>query len=373
MQPNDRLQSLDVFRGLTVAGMILVNNPGTWAAIYPPLQHAEWHGCTPTDLVFPFFLFIVGVSISLAFAKRVPQGGGRRDLVRKILKRSLIIFLLGTMMVVYPFYDVFERLGTMRVMGVLQRIGLCYGCASLIYVFVGVRTRYFVAAGLLVLYWLLMRYVPVPGFGAGDLSPQGNLAAYLDRLILGAHTWKKDFDPEGLLSTIPAVVTTLIGVFTGDLIRTGKSPREILKGMLLPGLGLIALGLAWSRWFPLNKSLWTSSYVLYTGGLALVFLSACYWLIDVKLYRKWGFPFLVYGMNALAVFVLSGLLAKTMIRIKFPTPDGKTIHLQALIYKTLFAPLASPVNASLLYALTYVLLWFGAMYLLFRKKIFIKV
>ncbi len=373
MQPNDRMQSLDVFRGMTVAGMILVNNPGTWAAIYPPLQHAEWHGCTPTDLVFPFFLFIVGVSISLAFAKRVAQGGGRPDLVRKILKRSLIIFLLGTMMILYPFYDIWERLGTMRIMGVLQRIGLCYGCAALLYVFLGVRARYAACAGLLILYYLLMRFVPVPGFGAGDLSPQGNLAAFLDRLLLGAHTWKKDFDPEGLLSTMPAVVTTMIGAFTGDLIRTGKSPKDIIRGMVLPGIALVALGLGWSRWFPLNKSLWTSSYVLFTGGLALLSLAVCYWLVDVKSYRKWAFPFLVYGMNALAVFVFSGLLAKTMLRIKFATPEGKTIHLQALIYKTLFAPLASPVNASLIYALTYVVLWFGAMYILFRKKIFIKV
>src|SRR5918911_165925 len=219
-----RMASLDVFRGLTIAGMILVNNPGSWEHIYSPLEHAAWHGLTPTDLVFPFFLFIVGVSITLALGKRAERGGPRRDLYVKIFRRTLLIFALGLFLTGLPFDD----LSTWRIPGVLQRIAVCYLCASLIFLNTSWRTQTIIAAALLVFYCLLMTMTPVPGFGAGNLTMEGNLAAYVDRAVLGRHTWKPLYDPEGILSTVPAVVTTLCGVLTGHLLRSRRTPLEKL-------------------------------------------------------------------------------------------------------------------------------------------------
>ncbi len=371
----DRLVALDAFRGATVAGMILVNNPGTWSAIYGPLEHAEWHGWTPTDLVFPFFLYIVGVSISLAFARRIEKGGNQTDLVRKVTRRAITIFALGMLMVVFPFYEYLfnfsEKIAKMRIPGVLQRIAVCYFLASLVFIYAKPKTQYVICAVVLVGYWLAMALIPVPGFGHPDLSVQGNIASYLDRVVLGAHKWKPDYDPEGFLSTLPAAVTTMLGVFTGNWLRQNKPPIEKVAGMMIAGAFLVIAGWVWHRFFPINKSLWTSSYVLFTGGLALQGLALSIWLIDIKGFTKWAFPFVVFGMNALAVFVFSGLLAKTFIRIK-PLGAGGP-NLQGFIYQNVFAPWATPVNASLMYALCYVGVWYGAMYVLYKRRIFIKV
>jgi predicted acyltransferase len=366
-----RMLSLDVFRGLTIAGMVLVNNPGTWGAIYSPLKHAEWHGWTPTDLIFPFFLFIVGISITLAFARRVETGDDQYDLLKKVFKRSAIIFALGLFLNGFPYFDLAE----IRIPGVLQRISVCYLVASLIFLKSSWRTQATIAAALLLLYWILMTIVPVPGYGAGDLGKEGNLAAYIDRGLLGRHIWKGGvvFDPEGLLSTMPAIATTLAGVLTGHWLRSRRTQLEKVGGMFFAGACAVAVGWAWHFWFPINKSLWTSSYVVFTAGMALQLLAICYWLVDIKNYRRWAKPFIIFGVNALALFVFSGLLGRLMGVIKLPRADGSSVALQPFIFRNLFASWASPINASLLYAITYIFFWLLLMWLLYRKRIFIKV
>lgn len=364
-----RMLSLDAFRGLTIAGMILVNNPGTWSAIYDPLEHAAWHGWTPTDLIFPFFLFIVGVSITLAFARRTERGGTRRDLYRKIIRRTLIIFALGLVLAGFPFY----QLSTLRIMGVLQRIALCYLCSALIFLWTRPRTQIILTGALLVFYYLLMTFVPAPGGVAGDLSLEGNLAAYVDRALLGTHTWKPQYDPEGLLSTIPAIATTMIGILAGHLLRSRRTPHEKVSALFVAGAAAVVAGWAWHSWFPINKALWTSSYVVFTAGMALQLLAVCYWLIDIQNYRRWATPFLIFGANALAVFFLSGIVARLITLIKWTRADGHPVTLKGWFYENFFLTWASPINASLGFAVFYVLLWLGLMAILYRRRIFIKV
>lgn len=367
----DRLISLDVFRGLTIAGMVLVNNPGSWADIYWPLAHAEWHGWTPTDLIFPFFLFIVGVAIPLAFGRRVDAGGTQRDLYLKVIKRTLIIFALGLFLNGFPFFN----LSTIRIPGVLQRIAVCYLLASIVFLKIRVRTQLVIVMMLLLVYWLLMACLSAPGFPTGDLSKEGSVASFIDRVVLGSHIWSqgKVYDPEGLLSTIPALATTLLGVLTGQWLRTTKSDYEKVAGMFVAGICCLVIGWAWNPFFPINKSLWTSSYVLFTGGLALQLLAFCYWLIDIKNYRAWAKPFEVFGVNAIALFVGSGIMAKLMGIIKIPRADGSRPALKTWIYSSLFAWWAPPKVASLAFAIAFILLWLGLMWILYRRKIFIKV
>jgi len=378
----NRLVSLDIFRGMTIAGMVLVNNPGTWSAIHSPLAHAEWHGATPTDLVFPFFLFIVGISITLALGKRVEAGGINREIYLKIIRRALIIFALGLFMAAFPFYNFttgeWLNVSTLRIMGVLQRIGVCYLVASLIFIRTNWKQQTVIAVALLMLYWALMTLINVPNCEITTFNDKTcNLAAYLDRLILTEnHIWKssKVFDPEGILSTLPAIATTLAGVLCGHWLRSKKDDNEKVAAMFFFGVVLTAIGWAWSFWFPLNKSLWTSSYVVYTAGLALCFLGFCYWLVDIKGYRKWAKPFVIFGVNALALFVFSGLMAKLLGIIKFTAgAEGKPVSLQKWIFDSLYLPLASPINASLMYSISFILLWLFLMWLLYRKRIFIKI
>lgn len=366
-----RLTSLDAFRGATIAAMILVNNPGSWSYVYAPLRHAEWHGWTPTDLIFPFFLFIVGVAMPISFGKRLARGDSRRRLLAHVVRRSSILFALGLFMAAFPG---FGDWGTLRIMGVLQRIGLVYLIASLLYLMLRPRGRW-AAAGLLLLgYWALMTLVPVPGSGAGDLSPAGNLGAFLDRILLGqGHLWHGDpWDPEGLLSSLPAVATTLLGVFTGEWIVSRRPGWRKSLGLAAASLLAIALGLLWGRAFPINKSLWTSSYVVFTAGMAGLCLAASYWAIDVRGWKTWSKPFVVYGMNAIAVFVASGLVTKAMVRWRVPS-GGETTSLYHWIYERLFASWAGPLNGSLLFALSYIAFWLGLMWILYRRKIFIKI
>jgi predicted acyltransferase len=366
-----RMLSLDVFRGITIAGMILVNNPGTWSSIYWPLEHAEWDGWTPTDLIFPFFLFIVGISITLAFARRVESGNDKQELLTKVIKRSAIIFALGLFLNGFPYFNLAE----IRIAGVLQRIAVCYLVASLIFLKTRWRTQAITTVALLLLYWFLMTVVPVFVFGANDLSKEGNLAAHVDRWLLGKHIWKGGvvYDPEGLLSTIPAIATTLAGVLTGHWLRSRRTQFEKIGGMFFAGACAITVGWVWHFWFPINKSLWTSSYVVFTAGMALQLLAICYWLVDIKGYRVWAKPFIIFGVNALALFVFSGLLARLMGIVKIPQGDGSSLALQPYIYKNLFASWAAPLNASLFFAITYIFFWLLLMWLLYRKNIFIKV
>ncbi|MFC1499470.1 acyltransferase family protein [Candidatus Zixiibacteriota bacterium] len=364
-----RLVSLDAFRGITIAGMILVNNPGSWSFVYAPLRHAEWHGWTPTDLIFPFFLFIVGVSMTLSFSKQRERGLSERELHLKVLKRALLIFAIGLFLNAFPRFD----LAALRIFGVLQRIALAYLFASLITLRSGSTGQIRWAGGLLIFYWVVMKVVPVPGFGAGDLSMEGNLAAWIDRSLFGAHLWRDLYDPEGLLSTIPAVATVLLGVLTGRLIHSDRPQADIVNRLFVWGWGCILAGLIVGIWFPINKALWTSSYVLFTAGAAMQFLGVCFWLIEVKGIRRWALPAIEFGMNPLAIFVGSGLLVKTLILIKVAGPDGGRTSLYAWIYNTLFVPVAGPMNGSLLFALGNVLFWFMVATLLYRRHIFIKI
>lgn len=377
-----RLASLDVFRGGTILLMILVNNPGTWGAIYPPLRHAEWHGWTPTDLVFPFFLFIVGVAIPLAFSKRLARGASRRDLLLKTIKRAAILFALGLGLALYSkgwrwIAGEGLDLTTLRIMGVLQRIALCYLAASVLYLFVSSRTWLGVGLAILLGYWAVMAWVPVPGVGPAQIDvPEDTLAAWVDRAILGTHLWVGAgglWDPEGLLSTFPAIVTTLLGMLAGTwFLRDELAPETRTIWLLVTGVVLSAVGGAWGWVFPVNKALWTSSYVLLTGGLAFSTLGVCYWVADVRKIQGWTPPFIAYGVNALLVFVGSSLLAQTLVLIRVPRAD-ETTSLQSWIYQTVFAPLGPPEFSSLLYALVWIGGWFLVLWALYRRNIIWKV
>jgi predicted acyltransferase len=351
-----RLVSLDAFRGATIAAMILVNNPGSWSAIYWPLEHARWHGWTPTDLIFPFFLFIVGVSLSFS----------RRSTFREALKRSAILFALGLFMAAYPFFN----LTTVRIPGVLQRIAVCYLAAWLVHRAAGVRGAALIAGALLAAYWLLMTRVPVPGGIAPNLEPETNLAAWIDRALLSGHLWKqtKTWDPEGLLSTLPAIATTLLGSLAGAWVRSGRGSNTKTGGLLAGGAVLTALGLAWGLTFPINKNLWTSSYVLFTGGLAAYLLGLFYWLADVRGHRAWTGPLVVYGRNAIFVFVASGLVAKTLVLAKV---GG--LSLQEHIHRALFTWWLAPPLASLAYALANVAVWYAVLLAMDRRGVHLTV
>ena len=364
---NERLVSLDAFRGITIAGMILVNNPGSWGHVYAPLLHAPWHGWTPTDFIFPFFLFIVGVSMAFSFEK-LQATSSRSDIYKKVLKRTAILFALGLFLSGFPKYD----LSTLRIPGVLQRIALVYCAASFIFLNSNIRQVAWWTGGILVFYWAIMTLIPVPGYGAGDLSVEGNLAAYVDSALLSGHMWKETWDPEGLLSTIPAVATTLSGILTGHFLKSGLDKREITGWLFVAGWVLVLTGLFWHILFPINKPLWTSSYVVFTSGAALHFLGFCYWLIDVKGYQKWAKPALIYGMNAIAVFVLSGLLARLLILIKIDS-GGSEVSLKGWLYEQVFAAAIGPLNGSLAFAVANVLFWLGMMAILYRRRIFIKI
>lgn len=348
--------------------MILVNNPGSWAHIYPPLAHAPWHGWTPTDLIFPYFLFIVGVAVPFSFSRRLAEGARRRDLFLHVVRRALVIIGIGLAMRAIPDFDFAQ----MRWPGVLQRIGVVYLVAAGLYLGVGPRGRWLWTVGLLLGYWAAMTQVPVPGYGAGDLSPEGNLAAWVDRLLMDGHLYRDMWDPEGLLSSAPAVATALLGVFTGEWLRSERDGFTLTLGMLGTGAACVVLGLVWDLAFPINKNLWTSSYVVFTAGTALLLFGAMYWAIDVKRWRgAWHKPLVVYGVNAIAVFVASGMLTKTLVRVRVGGAEGTSLY--GWIYQTVFRSWAGDLNGSLAFALAYVLFWLGAMWLLYRRRIFIKI
>ncbi len=371
MDTNKRLLALDVFRGMTIAGMILVNNPGNWGTTYAPLLHAKWHGCTPTDWVFPFFIFIVGVAIPHALGKRKEAGLDNSAIYQKILFRTLAIFGIGLLLHLIPNFN-FAQL---RIPGVLQRIALVYGATATIYMLSTWRQQVYMGIALLLGYWSLMTLVPVPGGIAPNLDPETNLGAWLDRTLLTSnHLWKqsKTWDPEGLLSTLPAIVTGIIGMLTGEWLKTIRTHYEKLTGIFGMGVLLLAAGMVWDMVFPINKQLWTSAYVVYMGGVSLLFLGVVYWLVDVLHFRNWIKPFVVYGTNALFAFVLSGLLAKTMYTVKVTTGPDTSISLQGWLYQQVYLAVWSDYNASLAYALTNVLFILGITWMMYRRKIFIR-
>ena len=368
-----RLVSLDVFRGATIAGMFVVNTPGSWEHVYPPLLHAEWNGWTYTDTIFPFFLFIVGVSMAFSFSRRLSEGADRGKLALHTLRRGAIIFGLGLGLNTLSFF-LFHR-AQVRIPGVLQRIGVCFFFAALIYLSFGRRGLLPAAAILLAVYWALMTFVPVPGEGAGRLDLEGNLAAYVDRAVLGAHTWKHNpgWDPEGPLSTLSAIATTLLGVVAGEWLRSraGWGPR--LVGLMAGGAIALSLGLLWSVSFPINKNLWTSSYTLFMSGLGAMALAVCLWLVDVKGWKAWSKPFEWLGTNAIALFVGATLATLLLLWIKLTGEDGKRRSLYGTIYRAIFDHFADQRIGSLLFALVFCAFWIAVGGLLYRKKIFIKV
>lgn len=370
-----RLRSLDVFRGATIAAMILVNNPGDWRLTFGPLLHAPWHGWTPTDLIFPFFLFVLGVAIPLAFSSRMERSGGDLGpLYRQIVRRTLILFVLGLVLSWAPFFDV--NWATARIPGVLQRIAVVYLLASLAFLNLGRRGRGVLSVGLLLGYWAAMEWIPVPGFGAGDLSPEGNLAGWVDQAILGSHVWRSapgPADPEGIFSTLPAVVTALAGIFTGEWLRSDRPHSDKLIGLFVWGSLLTAAGCFFGYLFPVNKNLWTSSYVVLTAGLALVTLAVISYFVDVRGRDFWAQPFLVFGTNAITVFVLSGLVAKALYKIKWAGIDGATISLKTWLYTHFFASWIPDYWASLAWAVVTIVVWWALMLMLYRRKIFIKI
>jgi len=361
--------SLDVFRGLTIAAMILVNDPGSWRHIYAPLEHAEWNGWTPTDLIFPFFLFIAGVSMALSFASRTARGKTRGSLAIHVVRRSALIFAIGLFLNGIPYFD----LRTIRIMGVLQRIALCYLAAGLLYlatyrreatadgkvcVHANIGAIASVALILLVGYWALMTFVPVPGFGAGHLGKDNNLGAYIDRALLGGHLWSesKTWDPEGLLSTLPAIATALIGILTGEWLRSERRGARKVLGLVIAGAVLMLAGRLLHPYFPINKNLWTSTFVLFTGGFAMLLLAVCYWVVDLRGWKKWAAPFLVFGMNAILAYALAAIVSETSIDFEFAGPGGRGETLHGWVYNNFFIPYANPKNASVGFALFFVVL-----------------
>ena len=368
----NRIESLDVFRGITIFGMILVNNPGSWEFIYPPLRHADWHGLTPTDLVFPFFLFIVGTAIPFALSKYREGEELNQKVYLKIIRRSLIIFLLGILLSATPTFD----LSTLRIPGVLQRIAVCYLICSLLFLWFDWKKLLGIAWGLLALYFVLMRYIPVPGCEVTSIADKAcNLSAYIDRLVLGTnHIWSisKVYDPEGLLSTLPAISSTLAGVFSGLWFRRKEKPQKTVSGLMFFGIALCICGWFLDLFYPFNKALWTGSYVVFTTGAALSILGACYWLVDIHGYKRWSFPFHVFGVNALALYVGAEMFAKLIDSVG-RYENGQLTSVKAMMFGAYSNFFATPELASLMFALTIIGFWFVLMWILYKNEIYIKV
>jgi predicted acyltransferase len=393
----ERLLSLDVFRGMTVAGMLLVNNPGTWAAIYPPLEHAEWHGWTPTDLIFPFFLFIAGITTQLSLGARRARGDPEGAIVRQVLRRGVLIFLFGLLLSWFPGFQwgaiegvpdpsvadrVLYRLEHLRIMGVLQRIGIAYAVAALLTLRTTLKQQVAIVAALLFGYWFAMTLVPVPDsgmLGANVLHlPGRTLDAWIDRAVLGVnHLWVGGGglrDPEGLFSTLPAVATVMLGNFAGRWIgRRELAIHERLSGLFAVGALGMVVGLMWHWSFPINKSLWTSSYVLFTGAMACVALATCMWVVDVHGVRWWTKPFVIYGVNPMIAFLGSGLMARLIYSVLKVRDEGAEVSLQSAIFRSVYAPWLSPVNASLAFAVSFVLFWLAVLTYFYRRNIILKV
>ncbi|MEP7384515.1 MAG: DUF5009 domain-containing protein [Gemmatimonadota bacterium] len=373
----ERLLALDVFRGMTVAGMLLVNNPGSWDAIYPPLEHATWNGWTPTDVIFPFFLFIVGITTHLSLNARRARGDDESAIVRQIVRRGSLIILFGLLMAAFPYYPA-TRFTEIRIPGVLQRIGVAYLCGGLLTLRTSLKQQVVLLAVLLFGYWFAMTLVPVPGRGMGALlldDPSASLAAYLDRAIFGTHLWRssRTWDPEGLLSTVPAIGTVILGVLAGRWITSPRPLADRLVALFAVGSLCMVVGSMWGWSFPINKSIWTSSYVLFTAGMAAVALATCIWVIDVLGLTWWTRPFRWYGMNPTIAFVGSGMMARLIYSVIIVPFRGERAPIERVIYESWFASWLEPRNASLLFAISFVLLWALILGVLHRKRIFFKV
>lgn len=349
--------------------MILVNNPGSWSFVYAPLRHAQWHGWTPTDLIFPFFLFIVGVSITLSFSKRINESTVSSALYVKIIRRTLVLLAVGYFLRVFPAFS-FESL---RIPGVLQRIALCYFFASLLFLKVRPKGRLVFTLFLLAAYWAVMRFVPVPGYGAGVLEFEGNLCGFIDTKLLAGHLYKTTFDPEGILSTFPAIATALLGTLTGDWLLSKRDQWSKMRGLFAAGIIFVIMGLLLHPLFPINKQLWTSTFVIFSAGAAWIVLGLCYGINDVLGQKKWASPFLVFGTNAIAAYAGSTMMVKLIALIKVPVHGGELVFLRSFIYNKFLVPWAGPLAGSLVYPIILLLIWLAILFPLYQKKIFIKI
>jgi predicted acyltransferase len=377
--PTQRILSLDVFRGATIAAMLLVNNPGDWGSIYAPFEHAKWNGWTFTDVIFPFFLWIVGVAMTLSFTKRIGRGVSRKNLALHSVKRSVILFALGLFLTGFPFGLLFGdhfSLATWRIPGVLQRIALCSLLASFAYLYTSTRSQILITAVLLAAYWLLVSLVPVPGYGAGILEPKGCLCWYVDSNLLGGHTWiwapTPGFDPEGIVSTIPAIATTMFGIFTGCFLQSARSQEEKTAWMFVAGNALLLVGTVMDNWLPINKNMWTSPYAVFMAGLALNVFACCYWLFDVRGVRRATSFFAAFGLNAISIYVVSEFLGKVVDLISWQTSGGKPATLKGIVYENVYASWLAPRNASLLFALSWTLAMFAFAYAMFKRRLVVK-
>jgi predicted acyltransferase len=365
-----RLLSLDVMRGATVAAMTLVNNPGDWGHIYAPLEHSEWNGCTPTDLIFPFFLFMVGVSIVFAMEtkKADPRNHGKMILIA--LKRMALLIVISWGIQLFYHYD--RGFANLRLPGVLPRIGLVFFICSVLYIKCSQKTRDWLLVFSLVGYYVIMCFIPVPDGNAANLNPETNMGAWLDRLVFGSnHLWResKTWDPEGILGTLPAIGTGLFGIRVGTwLKRPDRESSVKVTWLFVYGIAAVVAALMWDLFFPINKALWTSSFVLYTGGLATIALAFTYWLVDIQGHKKGMWIFVVFGMNAITGYVLSGILQGIINFVHIGgTPAATWLYAHGV------KPYFAPFNASLVRAVIYVFLTWLPMYWLYKKKIYIKV
>ncbi|MHB8392352.1 MAG: acyltransferase family protein [Acidobacteriaceae bacterium] len=370
---SNRLVSVDVLRGITIAFMILVNNG--MRNSYAALKHAEWNGWTPTDLVFPTFLFLVGITIVFSTESRLSRGASKSSILLHNFRRACILFLLGLVVNGFPYF----HLSTLRIYGVLQRIAICFLIASILYLLDRrPASKIVIVVGALLGYWILLRWVPIPGFGMPGrdfplFDQTRNLTAFIDRHIFPGRLYVKVRDPEGLLSDLPAVGTTLLGMLTAMWLRSTRSSALKAWGMLMAGILGILLGLLWGHWFPINKNLWTSSYVLFAAGWALIGLSICYWAVDIRNWKKgWTYVWLVFGMNAITAYVFSELLGSTLSAIHVHV-GTQSVRLSQYYFTHCFAEIPSPHLASLAYSISIVAICFVPVAVLYRKKIFLKI
>lgn len=362
---SSRMVSLDAFRGLTIALMVMVNDMGG-PVNYHSLQHSKWNGWTLTDTVFPTFLWIVGIAITLSFAKRLSAGVSRSLLVAQVFRRSVLLYAIGLFIYMFPGFN----FGTMRLMGVLQRIAICYLASSLIYLSAGIRAQIIWVIGLVSVYWVLMTLVPVPGYGPGNLSIEGNFAHYVDHMLLGAHNYAatKTWDPEGIVSTLPAIASTLFGLLAGELLRTKRELRGRVLWMSIIGAALLVGGLVCSHWLPINKKLWTPSFTLFMAGLDCIVLSAFIFFIDGLGWKRIVRPFVIFGMNAILIYVLSEIFATIL-----DSHDAGVLSLHEWMYTNCFAPYATSALASAAYAAVYMLLMYLVAFVMYKKGWFVKI
>ncbi len=355
-----RMLSLDAFRGLTMLLMVLVNNGGGPKS-YGPLNHSEWNGWTLTDTVFPSFVWIAGVAITLALGRRLANGATRSSLLKAVIRRAVIIYFLGLLVYAFPHFSLSHQ----RLLGVLQRIAICYLAASVIYLYTGIRAQIVSILALFGAYWLMMAFMDVPGWGPGNLSMEGNFAHYVDSIVLGAHNYAqtKTWDPEGIVSTLPAIGTALLGVMAGHILRLNVPLAVRRHRLLIVGVFLCALGLIWNIKLPINKKLWTDSFATFMAGLDFGVLAVLVWFVDERGGSKWVKPFLITGMNAITVYLASEFLSEFL--------DATGLH--ESIYNRFFAPIASPMNASLLWALSFVALMYLLAWFLYRRRWFLRI